>query len=109
MALGGHLQRPSGYPEGRILDPLEFEDSRGRGVGEPDGSGVGEEGTDEGLVGDEEGLQLLPPVLASQGLHDADFVLGPGSNAGDVVGEGVLGVKSDTQYPGGRVEREVGA
>ena len=50
MALGGHPQRPSGYPEGRILDPLEFEDSRGRGVVEPDGGRVSEKGTDVGLV-----------------------------------------------------------
>ena len=91
------------------MDPLEFEDSRGRGVGEPDGGGVGKKGTDEGLIGNEEGLQLLAPVLASQSFDDTDFVLGPVGNAGDVVGEGVLGVKSDTQYPGGRVEREVGA
>ena len=42
MALGGHLQRPSGDSEGGILDPLEFEDSRGRGIGEPNGGSVGE-------------------------------------------------------------------
>ena len=42
MALGGHLQRPSGDSEGGILDPLEFEDSRGGSVGEPAGGGVGE-------------------------------------------------------------------
>ena len=37
MVLGDYLQRPSGNSEGRVLDPLEFEDSRGGCVGEPDG------------------------------------------------------------------------
>ena len=46
MALGGHLQRPSGDSKGGILDPLEFEDSRGGSVGKPDGSSVGKEGAD---------------------------------------------------------------
>ena len=42
----GHPQRPSGYPKGGVLNPLELEHSRGWGVGKPDGSGVGEKGTD---------------------------------------------------------------
>ena len=68
MALRGHLQRPSGDPEGGVLDPLELEDSRGGRVGEPDGGGVGEKGADEGLVGDEDGATVLAPVAASEPL-----------------------------------------
>ena len=44
MVMGGHPQRPSGDSEGGVLDPLEFEDSRGRCIGEPDGGSVGEQG-----------------------------------------------------------------
>ena len=52
MALGGHLQRPSADPEGRVLYPLELEDSRVRGVGEPGWGSVCEQWADEGFVGD---------------------------------------------------------
>ena len=70
MAKRGHLQRPSCYAEGGILDPLEFEDSRGGGVWVPDGSGIGDNGSDEGFVNGEEGFPLLAPVGASKGFED---------------------------------------
>ena len=67
MALGGHLQRPSGNTEGGILDPLEFEDSRGGGVGKPNGGGVGKKGLDQGFEGQQQGLPRLPPAGSRQG------------------------------------------
>ena len=44
LALGGHLRRPSSDSEGRVLDLLEFENSRGGCVGEPNGGSVDEQG-----------------------------------------------------------------
>ena len=108
MVLRGHLQRPSGDPEGRILDLLEFDYSRVGDIGEPDGSSVVEKGADEGFVGDEEGLLLLAPGGTSNDLKDSESILGSVSYAGDVVGVGELGVERDTQNTGSFVERERG-
>ena len=110
MVNGGHLQRPSGNTEGGILDPLEFVHSRGLlDVGEPDGRSVSEEGTDQGLVGGEEGFPLLAPGGASKGLKDTESIAGIVGYIGDVGGEGEVGVKSDSQHPGSPVERKRGS
>ena len=97
MAGGGHLQRPSSDAEGGILDPLELEDSRGGGIGVPDGSGVGDDGSDEGFVGGEEGFPLLAPVGASKGFEDIESIAGFGGYEVDMGGESEMGVESDTQ------------
>ena len=65
VALRGHLEGASADTEGLVLDALEFEDAGGRGVWEPDGSGVGEDRTDEGAEGGEHGLLLESPGGAS--------------------------------------------
>ena len=65
VALRGHLEGASADSEGLVLDSLEFEDAGRRGVGEPDGSGVGENRTDEGAEGGEHGLLLETPGGAS--------------------------------------------
>ena len=97
MALGGHLQRPSGDPEGSVLDPLELEDSRVGRVGEPDGGGIGEEGADEGFICDEECFFVLAPAGASQGLENVEAGGGSCDECGDVRCEGEMGVKCDPQ------------
>ena len=109
MALGGHLQRPSGDPEGSVLNPLELEDSRVGRVGEPDGGGIGEKGADEGLVGEENGAGVLAPVATSEPFEEAESILGFVYKVGDMGGKGEVGVERDTQHPGGSVEREMGA
>ena len=43
---GGPLGAACGYSEGRVLHPLKFLDVGGGGVGEPDWSGVVEDGAD---------------------------------------------------------------
>ena len=92
------------------MDPLEFVYSRGLlDVGEPDGRGVGEEGTDQGLVGGEEGFPLLAPGGASKGFKDTESIAGIVGYIGDVGGEGEVGVKSDSQHPGSPVERKRGS
>ena len=51
MALGRKLDAPCGDPGGGILDSLELGDIGGGDEGEPDWSGVGEEGSDGGFIG----------------------------------------------------------
>ena len=91
------------------MNPLEFEYSRGRGVGEPDGGGVSKNGTDEGLEGYEEGFPLLAPGGASKGFEDTESIVGLVCYCVDVGGKGEVGVKSDTQDTGSPVERQRGA
>ena len=88
------------------MNPLELEDSRGGSVREPDGGGVGENGSDEGFVSGKEGFPLLAPVGASKGFEDAESIAGFGGYVVDVGGEGELGVEGDTQDSGGPVERK---
>ena len=66
MIYGGHLHASRGYTEGLVLEGLEFKDGRGGSIGEPGGSGIGEEGTDEGFEGYQKGFLLLAPVSASK-------------------------------------------
>ena len=66
VAEGGHLEGAKAGSEGKVLDTLEFEDVGGGGVGEPDGRGVGEDGTDEGFVGKEHCFFLVTPGRTSQ-------------------------------------------
>ena len=51
MVYCAHLHASRGYTEGLVLEGLEFLDRRGGSVWEPGGSGIGEEGTDEGFEG----------------------------------------------------------
>jgi len=48
----GHLHAACCSAEGGVLKGLEFVDGGGGGIGEPDGSCIGIEGSDEGFEGD---------------------------------------------------------
>ena len=109
MVHGGHLQRPNGNTEGRVLDLLEFFNSRGLDIGEPDGCGVCEEGSDQGFVSGDEGFLLLAPGGASEGFENAESFAGICGYVGDVGGEGEVGVESDSQHSGSPVERKWGS
>ena len=52
VAEGGHLVGSKAGTEGLVLDTLEFEDVGLGGVGEPDGSSIGKDGTEDGAVGE---------------------------------------------------------
>ena len=69
VGLAGHLMASNYYPHRCILDPLQFFDVSGGGVGEPDGASVGEEGLEDGFVSGEEGLFAVAPCGASEGLQ----------------------------------------
>ena len=56
MINGRHLHTSSSDAEGVVLEGLEFCYVGWGGVGEPDGGGVEEEGTDYGLVCDGNGF-----------------------------------------------------
>lgn len=56
----------NGDSVGRVLDGLNFKYER-----EPDWCSVGDQGADEGAVGDELGLLGAIPVSPSQGLHES--------------------------------------
>ena len=72
VAGGGHLMDAKAGTEGLILNSLEFEDV-GRGeVREPDRSGIGEDGAEDGAVGEKHGLLLCAPVGASEGFEDVE-------------------------------------
>ena len=47
------------YTESRVLNPLELLDIGGGSVGEPDGSGIVENGADYQFVSGHQGLDLL--------------------------------------------------
>ena len=109
MVLRGHPQRPSADTEGGVLDPLEFEHSRGGRIWVPDGRGICEDGANEGFVGGEEGFSLLAPGGASKSFEYLDPIAGFVGYVCDVGGEGEMGVKNDTQNPWGPVERKRGS
>ena len=88
------------------MNPLELEGSRRGSVGEPDGGGVGENGSDKGFVGSKECFPLLAPVLASKGFGDAESIAGFAGYIVDMRGESKLGVEGDTQDTGDPVERK---
>jgi len=50
-----------------VLNAFDFLNG-GDGVGEQDGSGVGEEGGDEGFIGEDEGLLALSQVVPGRAL-----------------------------------------
>jgi len=52
VAEGGHLVGAKAGTEGLVLDALEFKDVGLGGVGEPDGSSIGKDGTEDGAVGE---------------------------------------------------------
>ena len=79
MVNGTHLHAAGGYAEGRILDALEFQNGGRGSVGEPNWGSVGEQGANEGLVGDEEGLFLLAPRGASKSTEDVEAGGGTGN------------------------------
>ena len=62
MSNSGHPHAAGRYAEGSVLEGLEFLDGGGGSIREPDGAGVCEEGSNEGLVGDDKGLLLLAPT-----------------------------------------------
>ena len=72
MPNAGHLHAAGCDTEGRVLECLESIDMGGFGVGEPDGGRICNNGTDEGFVGDYEGLLLLAPIGASKGPEDVE-------------------------------------
>ena len=67
------------YSKSTILSPLEPGYGCLRCVGEPDGCGIGEDGSNEGPVGDDYCFFLLAPVGASKCSEDIET----GSSAGD--------------------------
>ena len=78
--------------EGGVLEGLEFCYVGWGGVGEPDGGGVEEEGTDYGLVSKGYGFDLLAPGCASKRLEDIEAGGGAGDEVGDVGVKGEMGV-----------------
>ena len=70
MTLAGHLHAARDDTEGSVLEGLDFGDTGGAGVREPDGGGVGEKGPNEGLVCNPQGFLLLAPVGSSKGPED---------------------------------------
>ena len=73
MVNGTHLHTADECVEGGALDVSEFLDWGGRGVGEPDGGDVGEQGESEGFVGEGEGLLALHPWGASKGTEKLEM------------------------------------
>ena len=92
MLNGRHLHTTGGDAEGVILEGLEFCDVGCGGVGEPNGGGVKEEGTDYGLVCDGYGFDLLAPGGASKSLEDIEAGGGAGDEVFDVGAKGEVGV-----------------
>ena len=72
MPNAGHLHAAGCDTEGRVLEGLESIDVGGFDVREPDRGCVCDDGTDEGFVGDYEGLLLLAPIGASKGPEDVE-------------------------------------
>ena len=72
VVLGRHEDGPGGDSEGGVLHCLEGLEGTGTGVGEPDWGGIGNEGLDEGFVGDQQGFPRLSPTDAGQGSHDVE-------------------------------------
>ena len=72
-----HQEAPGDSPQGLVLNDLEGLNAGRAGVGEPDGSRVGENRLNEGLIGKEQGLFLVAPRGASQGLDDVQPLRAP--------------------------------
>ena len=68
----GHLHAASRYAEGRVLESLQSIDVVGFDVGEPGRGRICDEGSNEGFIGDDEGLFLLAPVRASKSTEDVE-------------------------------------
>ena len=92
MINGRHLHTSGGDAEGVVLEGLEFCYVGWGGVGEPDGGGVEEEGSDYGLVSEGYGFDLLAPGCASKRLEDIEAGGGAGDEIRDVGAKGEMGV-----------------
>ena len=66
LAEGGHLEGAKTGSDGKVWDMMGFDDVGGGEVGDPDGGGVGEDGTDEGFVGKEHSFFLVTPEHTCQ-------------------------------------------
>ena len=70
VAEGGHLVGSKAGTEGLVLDSLEFEDVGLGGIGKPDGSSVGKDGTEDSAVGEKHCFLLRTPEGARKGFED---------------------------------------
>ena len=70
VAEGGHLVGSKAGTEGLVVDSLEFEDVGLGGIGKPDGSSVGKDGTEDGAVGEKHCFLLRTPEGARKGFED---------------------------------------
>ena len=70
VAEGRHLVGSKAGTEGLVLDSLEFEDVGLGGVGKPDGSSVGKDGTEDSAVGEKHCFLLRTPEGARKGFED---------------------------------------
>ena len=64
-----HQEAPGDSSEGLVLDGLEGLYAGRTGVREPDGSSIGDDGFNKGLVGEQQGLLLVAPGGTSQGFQ----------------------------------------
>ncbi len=76
------------------------------GVGKPDRTGIGGNGTEKGVVGGKESLFLVAPFGASQTFEDFKAREKFGGNCGNVE---TKGIKGDSKDFGGFIKGEGGA
>ena len=96
VAEGGFFGGSSADAEGLVLNGLELKDVGFGKAWEPDWSGIGKDGTNEGFVGEKEVFFLVTPGRPCQALEDVEAGGCFGGNVFGVLGEGMKGVKSDT-------------
>ena len=70
----GHHRASCGYAKGGILYYLELANICGGYIWEPDWGGVTKKGVNKGLICSNEGLLLLAPCGASEGLQEREPV-----------------------------------
>ena len=91
-----------------VLDALQALDVGGGGVGKPNRTGVGEEGLKNGFVSCEQGLLIVSPSGACQGLEHLESLLCLGFYGIHVLAEGEGGVEGDPKDFGGTIDGEEG-
>ena len=84
----GLEERACGVAEGLVLNTLELLYVCSAGGGEPYWGGVGDDGLEDGFVGEEDGLLVLAPGCPSEGLEDLETTGCSGCYIVDMWGEG---------------------
>jgi hypothetical protein len=97
VANGGFFGGTSTDAEGLVLEDLEFVNVVFGGVREPNRTGIGGDGAEEGVVGGEEGLLLVAPFGASQTFKDSEAGGNFRGNGGDMGTEIEKGVKGNSK------------